>query len=345
MQRLSVFFFFILCIAGVIGTVQVQAGKLLDEEAFEHTSAVEQAPFLDPLLEQMTIEQKIGQMFMVGFWGKQIPAHIDQLITDHSLGGVILLGYNIGSESEVSELITDLQVRSHAAAPGLPLFISIDQEGGTVVRIRGGSVTEFTAQPEITTTQVAYTVGKQRGSELSSLEITVNNAPVLDCLDDQASFLYDRVFHADCRTAGELGAAMVQGYQEAGLLAAVKHFPGHCNGGENSHDALSECTLTKAEFREHIRSFEIALRNQPAMVMSAHVRVPVLDPDRPASLSPDVLQDVLRGYLGYNGMIITDDMEMQALMANYSVEEAAVQAVLAGNDMLLYVSTADRQDE
>ena len=280
------------------------------------------APKDIPLIE------KVGRLFIVGHWTDTPLSETTDVLTTHQLGGVIVM-----SAPENLERIRTW-TNEWQSTTSYPLLIAIDQEGGTVSRLRGDSYIQ-TAQPEITTATQAHTVGFIRGKELALLGINTNFAPVVEASVNPNGFLYKRVFRnaADIPT---LAAAMLEGFREQNVLGVIKHYPGHEDEPTDSHLELPIVELTGTTFAEHTRPFrELIERDQVQTLMTAHVLVPDIDPDFPATLSSKILQGELRENLGYEGLIITDDMSMDAIDARYSTPEASVLALRAEADMIL----------
>jgi len=299
----------------------------------------------EQMLETMTLEDKVGQMLMVGFWGTEPDYYISKMINERNIGGVILMKYNFADSEQTKILINKLQTMSMETNPGIPLFISVDQEGGIVSRVKVDGVEEFTSQPDIKTAEQAYSVAEKRAKELMTLGININLSPVLDVISNQESFLYNRVFRGDLDNFSTLGQSMINGYHSGGIIAVPKHFPGHDNSSVDSHQDLPTIYMTKTELDNRLQPFkEIIEKSNPKMLMVGHVVYQNIDND-PASLSNIFIRDILKKQLGYNGIIITDDMEMGALINNFSNIEAAVKAIQAGNDILLYTSTPEDQAE
>lgn len=292
---------------------------------------------ISEMIENMTLEEKVGQMLMVGFWGEN-SSYAADMIQEYNVSGVILLKYNFSNREQLTTLINDLQNLSK-----YPLFISADQEGGLVTKVKVAGVNEFTAQSEIKSSAQAYQVAFERGKELKELGFNVNYSPVSDYITYKNSFLWPRAFRGSIEDFGEFGRQMIKGYQDAGISAVPKHFPGHTNDSIDSHENLPVVNWIRQEFDENIVQFEKAIEVNPNFVMMGHVLYPNIDSDNPSSLSLVIVQQILREQLNYQGIIITDDMEMGALLENYSVEDAAIKAVQAGCDMLLYVSKKENQ--
>ncbi|MFZ5365178.1 MAG: glycoside hydrolase family 3 protein [Patescibacteria group bacterium] len=327
MKKRFIFLFIIAAAAAAL--VYFYQNKVVQQEA--------RPDKIPQIIDSMTLEEKVGQMLVVGFWGEDASYAADMIQT-YNVSGVILMKYNMGDRQQLIKLINDMQSISK-----YPLFISADQEGGLVTKVQVEGVKEFTAQSGIKSAEQAYQVAFDRGKELKELGFNINFSPMLDYITDKNSFLYSRAFRGSLDDFGEFGKQMVSGYQDAGISATVKHFPGHANDSIDSHENLPAINWTKVEFDENIPQFKKALEADPDLVMVGHIKYPNIDPDNPASLSPIIIQDILRGQLNYQGIIITDDMEMGALMENYSVKDAAIKAVQAGCDLLLYVSTKENQ--
>lgn len=296
------------------------------------------------MLSEMTLEDKVGQMLMVGFWGEEPDYYINKMIDERNVGGVVLLNYNLKNEQQTIELIDSLQSRTLATELAVPLLVSTDQEGGDVSRVNFLDA-ENTPQSEIDSSEEAYSIAKKRAIELKDLGIYINYSPILERITNSDSFLYERTFRADLDQIGELGAKMVAGYSDPGVISVPKHFPGHTNDSSDSHDELPKSNLKEEELRKRITPFqEVIDEAEPEAIMMGHILFPKINSD-PASLSRYFVEKMLREDLGFQGIVITDDMEMGSILNNYSVGESAIKAVKAGNDILLYSSTPEKQVE
>lgn len=284
-----------------------------------------QEPTPEPL---PPLQDQVGRLFIIGHWAETPTASTTALIREYGVGGVIIMSAP-DDHNEIKAWTNEWQ-----AAAAYPLMIAIDQEGGEVQRLRGGDFVA-TAQPTITTPEEAYSVAYQRGRELAALGINTNFAPVAETSRNPDSFLYDRVFR-DPAAIPELTTAMIAGYQDAGVTAVVKHYPGHPDTPADSHKELPVVPLTEITFVEHTQAFTKLIQTGvvPAL-MTAHVLVPSLDPIYPATLSPSILTKVLRQQTGYTGLVITDDMTMAAIAASHTPGEASIKALQAGADMVL----------
>jgi len=288
-------------------------------------------------ISQMTLEEKVGQLFIFGFWGTEPDYYISKMIQERYIGGVILFGYNIGNEEELKSLTNDLQDLSKT-----PLFISIDQEGGVVSRIKTPMVKETTPQTEITTYEEGYKIARNRGQELKDFGINMNFSPVVDVVESKDSFLYNRVFRKDNL---ELAKSMIDGYNDAGIIPVIKHFPGHTNASKDPHEELSMVNSSREDIISDLNIFKSLFTesNVPA-VMIGHILFPKISED-PASLSKIFVTDILRNELNFKGVSITDDIQMKALKNNHSISESTLKAILAGNDILIFTGIPDEQAE
>jgi len=300
--------------------------------------SVQSVDYVSKIINKMTLEEKIAQMFLAGIYAGDSTKILQNLIEQKKIGSVILMNLNITNQ-KIYEVTAALQ--NIATSSGQPmLLISIDQEGGVVSRVKDPQW-ELTSQTKIKSSLQAYDVAFVRGQELRTSGINVNFAPVLDYITNPSSFLYNRVFRGTKEDATSLGIAMINGYRDAGIAATIKHYPGHDNASVDSHHALPVSQITEENIYEYARVFHDVIDvAAPPMVMTGHVLFPKIDSFYPATLSP-VIIGLLRTKLGSYGVIITDDMNMGAITTKFSVEEASKQAVIAGNDILLYVATKE----
>jgi len=291
----------------------------------------------------MTLEQKVGQLMVVSFSGQSFTAEAQAMVRDFHAGGVILFQQNLINAPQIRQLTQQLQ---HAAK--VPLLIAADQEGGPVVRITNGA-TLFPSQMAVGATfslKDAAAVAGETATELRGLGFNVNFAPVVDVNSNPKNpVIGTRSYGADPAMVGALGAAAVGATQRAGVLAVAKHFPGHGDADVDSHRALPliDHSLQRLESVE-LPPFRAAIAAGVDGVMTAHLLLPALesDPKRSATLSPGVL-GYLREKLGYTGLIVTDDLEMGAIVNDYGTAEAAKLAFQAGADVLLFRRTVSEQ--
>lgn len=291
-----------------------------------------QPPTIEERVANMTTEEKVGQLLMVGHWKGDYYQHTQRLIDLYNLGGIIIMDVEKGDVTGLSTWTSAWQ-----DASSIPLLISIDQEGGTVSRIQADGYVQ-TSQRELQTTNEAYTVGNTRGRELAALGINTNLAPVLDYASTSDAFLYDRSF-ASSTTLGDLATALITGHTDAGVLAIPKHFPGHDSTPADSHVTLPVVDISAARFPAYVSQFrEVLDQNDIGAMMTAHVQFPRLDDRYPTTLSEEILSRQLRRELDFDGVIITDDMTMGAITNTWTTNAAALRTIQAGADMMLFAA-------
>lgn len=284
-----------------------------------------------------------GQLVIGGFEGTSLPGSFARALRERRRGGAILFKRNVGGgPAQVAAL-----ARSIRAMAAGPTFVGVDQEGGRVARLAAPLlvVPPMRVVASWGDTALAERIARGVGVELAALGFTIDFAPVLDvhtCPDNPV--IGDRAFSEDPDTCARFGVAWSRGLQAAGLLACGKHFPGHGDTSKDSHVDLP--TVTRG--RDHLEKVELAPFRAAAVagvaaMMTAHVVYSAIDPDLPATLSRRVCTD-LRDHIGFRGALVSDDLEMGALAARWSVEDAAVLAVAAGCDALLVCSREDAQE-
>ncbi len=290
----------------------------------------------------MFSRDQIGQLFMVGFDGTTVSSDLASFIREYKPGGVILFARNLESAEQIVALTNELQ----HCSPHIPLLISIDQEGGRVSRLPK----EFTIFPPCEvlgrchSSELAYAAAATTAKELKAVGINMNMSPVLDVNSNPLNpVIGDRAFGADPHMVSELGLATVGGLQDNGVVACGKHFPGHGDTNSDSHKELPIVTADRARL-EHIEfpPFRHAVANGVATLMTAHVVYRALDEIRPATLSPMIIGRFLREELYYDSVVLTDDLEMHAIIDHYGIGDASVQAIQAGCDMPLICKDRNR---
>jgi beta-N-acetylhexosaminidase len=297
----------------------------------------------------MTLEEQIGQLLMVGFWGTTLSAEIIELIQRYHVGNVILFSRNIHDTSQVLELTQQLQQIAKEAGQRYPLLIAIDQENGIVQRL-GETATIFPgnmALGAIGSEEIAREVAMATGNELKALGINMNLAPVVDVNNNASNPVIGvRSFGEDPSLVARLGAAMVKGYRAAGILSCLKHFPGHGDTTTDSHLSLPVIpyTLKRLETLELV-PFTSGIEAGADSVMIAHIAFPALTEQTtlPATLSSSIVQGLLRKRLDFKGVILSDCMEMRAISDTFGTELAAVMALKAGIDLVLVSHEFKRQ--
>ena len=286
---------------------------------------------------------KIGQLFMVGFDGTAVSADLAAFIKHYQPGGVILFSRNLESAEQIVELTNNLQ----RCSPHSPLLIAIDQEGGRVSRLPK----DFTIFPpcdvlgRCNSSDLAYAAAATIAKELRAVGINMNMSPVLDVNSNPANpVIGDRAFGPTPELVCEMGAATVGGLQDNSVIACGKHFPGHGDTMTDSHKELPIVTAPRDRLEQiELPSFRHAAAKGVATMMTAHVLYQALDEERPATLSPAIIGTMLRQQFQYDGVVLTDDLEMHAIIDHYGIEDAAVQSILAGCDMPLICKDRNRE--
>jgi beta-N-acetylhexosaminidase len=276
-----------------------------------------------------------GQLLMVGIPGPRMDEVARELVRDLRVGGIILFARNIESPAQVWELTRDLQ-REALAATGRPLLLAVDQEGGRVQRLKA-PFTLIPAARELgahSTPAEVERLARQVARELALVGLNVNLAPVLDVPRSPACPQWDRAYSSDPETAAIYAVAAIRGYLSGGVIPVAKHFPGLGDTLADSHEVLPRAQSSDPQRETDLLPFRQAVATGVPMVMTAHLRVPAWD-KRPATLSPVALQDWLRRRLGFDGVIITDDLEMGGISASRAAPQGAREALAAGADLLL----------
>lgn len=298
------------------------------------------------LLEGMSLHEKVCQLFIVtpeeltGISGTATVggASTKVALQDYPVGGLVYFAGSILTPDQCTAMIENTQSYSQ-----LGLFIAVDEEGGTVARIGRNSAMGTTSFPDMATvgaqgTDAAYNVGLTIGSEITQFGFNLDFAPVADVnTNPDNPVIGSRAFSSDAEEAAELVASAVQGFRDGGILCCLKHFPGHGDTATDSHYGLAETTKALDELREtEFLPFRAGIGAGAELVMVGHISTPSITGDSvPASLSSYMVTDILRGELGFDGLVVTDSLSMEAITDQYGSGEAAVLAVQAGVDLLL----------
>jgi beta-N-acetylhexosaminidase len=280
----------------------------------------------------------IGQLLIGSFPGTAVPEELRSLAREFDLGGVILFGRNVDLPEQVAELAGDAELLGRE----MPAWVSIDQEGGRVARLKE----PFTRWPPMAvlgragSDALAERFGRALARELRAVGITLDYAPVLDIhTNPKNPVIGDRALAEKADEVARLASAIIRALQSEGVAACGKHFPGHGDTSTDSHLELPLVEHPPDRLRAvEFEPFRAAIKEQVAFIMTAHLLVPALDEQRPATLSPAIVQRLLREELGYEGVILSDDLEMKAVSARMAVPQAAVQAIQAGCDGVLVCS-------
>lgn len=298
-------------------------------------------------MKVMTLKQAIGQLFMIGIPGHDVDTASEDLLRKWQIGNVVLFARNLKDGEQAVRLTGELQ-KLISAETNIPAYISADQEGGIVLRLVDGA-TPFPGNMAVGAAQrpeLAEQVAHAIGIELLALGINMNLAPVLDVNNNPKNPVIGvRSFGPDPHRVAEFGRAAVQGYRRAGIACVAKHFPGHGDTEVDSHTSLPTIHRGLEELLAcELVPFQAAIAEGLDAVMTAHIAFPKLD-TVPATLSKTILTDILRERMGFTGLILTDSMRMAGVAHGYSPGEAAVMALKAGCDMLLYSAMGEVEEE
>lgn len=293
----------------------------------------------------MTIRDTVGQLFMVGFEGTEFSREFLDWLQECRPGGVILFSRNLVDPEQVARLTNALQEH----APNPPLLIAVDEEGGAVSRLPRGFTT-FPAASRVAacdSPDAVYEAAEVTARELRAVGINMNMAPVLDVNSNPANpIIGDRAYGTQPERVCTYGMAVTQGLEDNGIIPCGKHFPGHGDTVTDSHHVLPVVEADRARLDAvELEPFRRAISRGLPAIMTAHVRYPALDAEAPATLSRPILTDLLRNRLEFEGVTLTDDMEMRAILDHQPIGEASVRAVRAGADMILICHQQERQQE
>ena len=299
---------------------------------------------VDKLVANMSDADKVGQLLMIGIHGTTLNDDAKFMLNEYRVGGIILFDRNMESKDQVKTLIADINKAGKSA--GLtPLFIGIDQEGGAVARmddklIKVPPAEEVGKMP----IEQAVSLAKQSGAELKDLGFNINFAPVADL-----GLTYGRSFSTNPDEVVRYAGAVGKAYDEAGLWYSYKHFPGIGKIDVDLHADTSIVPVSKETLLSEDTKVFIDLIKQSKpntyTIMVSHAMYPQIDSDHPASLSKAIITDWLRKDIGYNGVVVTDDMDMGALAKHYTFGDMAVQSILAGSDILLVCHEYEHMQE
>lgn len=299
---------------------------------------------VDKMMDSMSDADKVGQLMIIGIHGTSMNDDARFMMNEYRVGGIILFDRNMTSKSQVQTLITD--INKFAKSSDLaPLFIGIDQEGGAVARMENQLVSVPPAEKlGEGTVEEAVALAKASGEELKSLGFNINFAP-----DADLGLAYSRSYSTDPDRVVAFASAVGKAYEDSGLWYSYKHFPGIGKTDVDLHADTSVVPVSKdVLINEDTKVFvDLMAKSKPNsyMIMVSHAMYPTIDPDHPSSLSKTIITDWLRRDMQYNGVVVTDDMDMGALAKHYTFGDMAVQSILAGSDILMVCHEYEHMQE
>jgi len=319
----------------------VSCGYKKDNDKLDPTSLEER---IKKQVSQMTLREKIGQMLIVSYRSTVADNNLISILNDVKPGGFILFSENFESYEQTKKFISDVNATSD-----IPMIWSIDQEGGKVQRLKKLSDKDVTLLPNMYSvgatknTELAKEIGRVTGEELAVFGINMDFAPVADIYSNiNNTVIGKRSFGNDYQLVSDMSLAFAQGLESTGVIPVYKHFPGHGDTSVDSHYVLPVINKTKKQLMDmELKPFINAINNDAKVIMIGHLAVPQITGDNtPASLSQKVITDLLKKELGYDGLVVTDALNMGALTNSYSKDEIYVRAINAGVDLLLMASPA-----
>lgn len=286
------------------------------------------------------MENNLGQLFFIGISGYTLTSEEKKFIVENNIGGIVLFGRNVSTPEQVHALCSEIQALRHEMPGQHPLFIAIDMEGGRVARLKN----PFTVWPplkklgDIDSTALSFHFASAMGAELRAVGINLDFAPCVDTFTNpQNTVIGDRAVSTDAMMVAKHSTALIRGYTKSGVISCAKHFPGHGHTIIDSHEDLpiEEATLERLESVE-LKPFLASFKSHVPMVMTAHISFPKVDTQWPVTLSEIFLKDLARKKYQYEGLLITDDLDMKAMAKHYDPEKIPVRSFQAGADILLY---------
>lgn len=291
------------------------------------------------MMDNMTLDEKVAQMLVIYYLNDTVDERLIKALESHSFGGIVLSKENITTYDKTKKFVSDLQ--SHSK---IPLIISIDEEGGSVQRLKYLKDVKPTDIPymyylgKTNNKDLAYQVGKLTAEELRTIGVNVAYAPVIDIYSNPHNkVIGKRSFSEKESIVSSMSISLAKGLEDNGVIATYKHFPGHGDTKVDSHYDLPIINKTYDELKElELKPFMNAINNDAKIIMTGHIALPnIIKNNTPASLSKEIITDILRKDMGYNGLVITDALNMGALTDNYTYEEIYTKAINAGVDLLL----------
>lgn len=298
---------------------------------------------IDQIIEKMSLDDKLGQMIFAGITGTTLTQETKNLIHVQKVGGIIFYANNLQSSSQTLSLLN--AIKKENSNNLIPLFLGIDQEGGLVSRLPK----EVTKLPqnsrigEINNADLSNEIGSNLGEQLRAFGFNLNFAPVLDVNSNpNNTVIGDRSFSSDPNIVSNLGIATMKGIQSQQVIPVIKHFPGHGDTSVDSHLELPLVNNSLMDLKKiELVPFREAIDNGANVVMIAHIVLPKIDTTKPASMSKPIITDLLRKEMGFDGVVITDDMTMGAITDHFEIGQAAVESIKAGSDIIMVAHNYD----
>lgn len=294
------------------------------------------SPVTTSSVDSMSLEEKVGQMIFGGIEGVELSEKSREMIREDKVGGIIFFKDNLVNANQIVTLLNSIKAENMQHQ--YPLFLGIDQEGGRVTRIP--ELNNLPTNKQIgkkDNPALAFQLGELLGKQLNAFGFNLDFAPVLDVDSNPNNpVIGDRSFGSDPNLVSELGISTMKGLQSENVISVIKHFPGHGDTEVDSHIELPIVSKNMKELQAlEFIPFQNALKSGADVVMIGHILLPEIDANKPSSISNVVITKILREQLKYEGVVMTDDMTMKAILDNYEIGEAAVEAVKAGNDIVL----------
>ncbi|MDR1179601.1 MAG: glycoside hydrolase family 3 protein, partial [Spirochaetales bacterium] len=302
------------------------------------------------LLEAMSDEEILGQVFLVGYQSERPTPQLMEWLRERNIGGVKIFGWNAENLYTLADSVALMQRAAYNTRHGIPLFVATDQEGGWVRHVKGDtSVTPGNLAIGASGRPYdAYMSGFYIGQEISAVGVNMNFAPAVDVYTNPlAHVIGPRSFSSDARLTGSLSVAFYKGLARAGIISTAKHYPGHGGAEGDSHGRMPEISADfDTLWNQDLLPYRLLIAEDIPAILSGHLSFPVISGDkRPASLSPFFARDLLRGRLGFEGILITDDLYMSgARWGGLSFAGICVEALAAGSDMIMLSQTPGAND-
>jgi len=289
------------------------------------------------MISQMTLDEKLGQMMFAGVSGTSLQQETTSLIRDYKVGGLILYANNLETPQQTVSLMNDLMAAN--VTNRLPLFMGTDQEGGKVARLPGPLKNFPTNQKvgDINQAQFSFEIGQLLGEQLKAFGFNLDFAPVMDVNSNPNNpIIGDRSFSSNPDIVSQLGIQTMKGLESQQVIPVIKHFPGHGDTSVDSHLELPKVSKSLDDLKQlELIPFKTAIDKGVDVVMVGHILLPKIDQQYPSSMSKEIITGILRNQLGFDGVVMTDDMTMKAITNHFNIGQAAVDSVKAGNDIIL----------